>query len=123
MKVRGIVAVMVLGAASMWAQTGAQTFTWNGVGNDGTQWPDGAYTMSITATGANGQSVGVSTQVVGTVNSVDLTKNPPAFSIEGQSYTLSQIQQIVAPASSSALSSLSTQINNLSSLLTSLTGG
>ena len=33
----------------------AQDFTWNGRGNNGVTWPDGSYTISISATGANGQ--------------------------------------------------------------------
>src|SRR3954467_14157582 len=31
---------------------GNQVFQWNGKGNDGTQWPDGNYTMSVNATDA-----------------------------------------------------------------------
>lgn len=33
---------------------GTQTYTWNGQGSNGQTWPDGTYTLSITATGANG---------------------------------------------------------------------
>ena len=83
-------------------QPGAQQFTWNGIGNNGQQWPDGAYTLAITATGANGQSVAVSTQVQGVVSSVDLTKNPPVLTVGGQNFTLSQIQSVVMPASKSS---------------------
>ncbi len=32
-----------------------QPFTWNGQGNDGTQWPDGKYTLSATAADSGGQ--------------------------------------------------------------------
>jgi flagellar basal-body rod modification protein FlgD len=39
--------------------------------------------------------VGVSTEVVGTVSSVDLTQSPPLLTINGQSYTVNQIQSIV----------------------------
>jgi flagellar basal-body rod modification protein FlgD len=71
-----------------------QPFTWNGQGNDGTQWPDGLYTMTATAADSTGNSVAVSTQVGGTVNSVDLTQTPPLLSINGQSYTISQVKRI-----------------------------
>jgi flagellar basal-body rod modification protein FlgD len=71
-------------SGSMTMQTGTNTFNWNGQGTNGTQWPDGAYTMSVTAQSAAGQSVGVSTVVSGTVSSVDLTKTPPVLSINGQ---------------------------------------
>jgi flagellar basal-body rod modification protein FlgD len=40
---------------------GAQNFTWNGRGNDGRVWPDGAYTLTATAVDANQQSVAIST--------------------------------------------------------------
>ena len=85
-------------------QPGQQAFNWNGVGSNGQQWPDGAYTIAITATGANGQSVGVSTQVQGVVNSVDLTQNPPVLSVGGQNFTLNQILRVVNPASSKSSS-------------------
>jgi flagellar basal-body rod modification protein FlgD len=75
-------------------QTGANTFTWNGQGNNGTQWPAGTYTMSVTAQGASGQPVSVSTVVTGVVNSVDLTQTPPVLSVNGQNFTVNQIQSV-----------------------------
>ena len=53
------------------ANAGIQSFTWNGKGNNGQTWPDGTYTLSINATGANGQTVNVSTQVQGVVSGVN----------------------------------------------------
>jgi flagellar basal-body rod modification protein FlgD len=79
--------------------SGNQTFTWNGLGNDGTPWPAGDYTLTATATSASGQTTAISTQVQGTVSSVDLTQTPPVLSIGGQNYTMTQIQRIVAPGS------------------------
>ena len=72
-----------------------QVFSWNGLGNDGTQWPDGKYTLTTTAADASGNPVLVSTQIQGQVNSVDLTQSPPLLSIGGQTYTISQIKRIV----------------------------
>ena len=71
-----------------------QPFTWNGQGTDGTQWPDGQYKLTATGTDSAGNSVGITTQVVGVVNSVDLTQSPPLLSIDGQSYTVNQITGI-----------------------------
>ena len=71
-----------------------QPFTWNGQGSDGTQWPDGQYTLTATAVDASGNSVGVTTQVQGVVSSVDLTQSPPLLTIAGQTYTVNQIQRI-----------------------------
>src|SRR6478735_7461202 len=72
-----------------------QVFSWNGLGNDGTQWPDGKYTLTATAADASGNPVAVSTQIQGQVNSVDLTQSPPLLSIGGQTYTISQIKRIL----------------------------
>jgi flagellar basal-body rod modification protein FlgD len=73
-----------------------QVFSWNGLGNDGTQWPDGKYTLTATAADASGNPVAVSTQIQGQVNSVDLTQSPPLLSIGGQTYTISQIKRILS---------------------------
>lgn len=71
-----------------------QAFTWDGKGNDSTQWPDGKYTLTATAADTAGNSVAVSTQIQGVVSSVDLTQSPPLLSINGQTYTVSQIKSI-----------------------------
>ena len=71
-----------------------QPFTWNGQGNDGTQWPDGQYKLTATAADSSGNSVAVSTDVQGVVSSVDLTQTPPMLTINGQSYTINQIKGI-----------------------------
>jgi flagellar basal-body rod modification protein FlgD len=71
-----------------------QAFSWDGKGNDGTQWPDGKYTLTATALDSSGNPVAVSTQIQGVVNSVDLTQSPPLLSINGQTYTVSQIKSI-----------------------------
>ena len=71
-----------------------QPFAWNGQGNDGVQWPDGKYTLTATAADSSGTSVGITTQIQGVVSSVDLTQSPPLLSINGQTYTVNQIQSI-----------------------------
>jgi flagellar basal-body rod modification protein FlgD len=80
-------------------QPGAQTFSWNGVDNNGVSWPSGPYTISINATGANNQSVPVTTQVQGVVTGVDLSKTPPNLTIGSQSYPLNQITQVLSSSS------------------------
>jgi len=72
-----------------------QPFTWNGKGTDGTQWPDGQYKLTATGTDSSGNSVGITSEVVGVVSSVDLTQSPPLLDIGGQSYTVSQIKSII----------------------------
>jgi flagellar basal-body rod modification protein FlgD len=84
-------------SGSYTVQPGAQNFVWDGHGTNGTLWPDGAYTMSITALDTSKQPVAVSTEVEGVVDSVDLTKNPPLLSIGGQDFTLDQIKRVTKP--------------------------
>ncbi|ABD08810.1 Flagellar hook capping protein [Rhodopseudomonas palustris HaA2] len=75
-----------------------QGFTWDGRGNDGTQWPEGDYTLSVVATDAAGQPAAVSTQIQGTIDSVDLTQSPPMLTIGLQTFTLDQIKRVVKPS-------------------------
>jgi flagellar basal-body rod modification protein FlgD len=74
---------------------GTQKFQWDGKGNDGKQWPDGNYTMSATAVDASKNTVAISTEVQATVDSVDLTQDPPLLSINGQNFTMDKIKRIV----------------------------
>ena len=74
---------------------GIQPFAWDGRGTNGTQWPDGSYTMMVTARDAGGQAVAVPTEVAGVVDSADLTKNPPVLSVAGQDYTLDKVKRVV----------------------------
>jgi flagellar basal-body rod modification protein FlgD len=77
-------------------QPGTQQFVWDGRGNNGTLWPDGNYTLEVTAKDANGQTTAVSTEVQGVVDSVDLTQNPPLLSVGGQTFTMDKIKRVVA---------------------------
>ncbi len=76
-------------------QAGTQNYTWNGRDAAGNTVPDGAYTIAITAKDTSGQSVAVSTQVQGVVDSVDVTQNPPVLWIGDVGYTLDKIKQVV----------------------------
>jgi flagellar basal-body rod modification protein FlgD len=73
-----------------------QVFNWNGLGNDGTQFPAGNYTLTATAKDSSGATVGVTTSVAGVVSSVDLTQSPPLLTIGGQTFTVNQVQSIIA---------------------------
>jgi flagellar basal-body rod modification protein FlgD len=79
--------------------TGVQEFVWDGKGNNGVQWPAGDYTISITATDTTGQTVAVPTEVEATVDSADLTKDPPALEIAGREYTVDKIKRVIRRAS------------------------
>ena len=74
---------------------GTQQFAWDGRDNKGVQWPDGNYTISVTAKDASGQTVAVPSEIDGVVDSVDLTQNPPILSVGGQNFTLNQVKRVV----------------------------
>jgi flagellar basal-body rod modification protein FlgD len=82
-------------SGSMAVNAGTQLFNWDGRGNNGVQWPPGQYTISVTAKDASGQTVAISTEVEGTVDSVDLTKQPPLLSMSGINFTVDKIKRIV----------------------------
>jgi flagellar basal-body rod modification protein FlgD len=65
---------------------GTQNFTWDGRGN---------YTLAVTAKDASGQTVSISSEVQGVVDSVDLTKTPALLSIGGQTFSLDKIKRVV----------------------------
>jgi len=87
--------------------SGAQTYTWNGQGSNGTTWPAGQYTLSISATNANGQAVTVGTQVQGTVSSININQTPLQVTVGGQSYPISAIQSINSNSAGTLNSTLS----------------
>jgi flagellar basal-body rod modification protein FlgD len=74
---------------------GNQNFTWDGRGNDGKLWPPGTYTLTATATDANGQTTALATEIQAVVDWVDVTKDPPILSINGKDYTMDQIKRVV----------------------------
>jgi flagellar basal-body rod modification protein FlgD len=80
--------------------SGEQPFTWNGQGSDGTQWPDGQYTLTASYSNGSGSTVSIPTQIAGVVSGVNISQSPPLLIINGQSYTTSQIQSITNTSSS-----------------------
>ena len=73
------------------------SFIWDGKGNDGTQWPPGAYKMTATGKDTTGKDVAIATEIQGIVDSVDLTASPPLLSIGGSNYTTDQIRRVLRP--------------------------
>ena len=74
---------------------GSQPFVWDGKDASGLQWPDGNYTISVSAKDASGQPVAVPTEIQAVVDSADLSSNPPVLSIAGQNYTLDKIRRVI----------------------------
>jgi flagellar basal-body rod modification protein FlgD len=93
-------------------QPGAQTFNWNGIDSQGNAAPAGAYTIAISAVGANGQNVPVTTGVQGVVTGVDISQSPPQVTVNGQNYPLSQISQVLSSGTANSLSTIGTSVQN-----------
>jgi len=74
---------------------GQQPFVWDGKDASGLQWPDGNYTISVTAADANGQPVAIPTEIEAPVDAADLRQSPPLLTIAGEQYTLDKIKRVV----------------------------
>jgi len=81
---------------------GNGSFVWDGKGNDGTQWPAGAYKMTATGKDSTGKDVAIATEIQGVVDSVDLTASPAMLSIGGQNYTTDQIRRVIRPTAAAS---------------------
>ncbi len=73
---------------------GEQTFTWNGKTSTGAVAPEGAYTISIAARDPSGQTVGIRSEVQGTVDSVDVSGSEPVLSIGGITIPVSMVKTV-----------------------------
>jgi len=82
-------------SGSFAVNAGQQNFVWDGKSNNGTQNPDGNYTLSISAKDTSGQTVSIGTEVSGVVDGVDLTKSPPVLTIGGQNFTVDKVKRVV----------------------------
>ena len=71
---------------------GAQSFTWNGENQAGVQQTNGgAYTLTITATDANGATIPVSTNITGTASAVQQLNGTTMVTINGVQVPLSSV--------------------------------
>ncbi len=73
---------------------GSNTLTWNGKDANGNQLPDGTYTVSVTATGANGSAVANTTSLDVTVTGVGFQNGTVSISSGSNSYNLSNVLEI-----------------------------
>ena len=74
--------------------SGAHTFTWDGEDNNGNTMPDGAYTLSVTATASDSSAVTSAVSSTGTVNEVDMTGSAPQLVIGSLRIGLGQIANV-----------------------------
>jgi flagellar basal-body rod modification protein FlgD len=79
----------------MGGNKGENTFTWDGKNDNGEDLPDGSYTFSVEAKGANNSSIDASTYFYGKVSGVRFTAEGTKFVINGQEVLLSSILEVL----------------------------
>lgn len=85
----------------VWTGTGSGTqgpnaIVWDGKSNDGTQLPDGNYTLNVTATDANGNSVYNFSTFTGTVDGVDSSSGTTMLNVGGVPVSIANIVGVVS---------------------------
>jgi flagellar basal-body rod modification protein FlgD len=70
---------------------GNNTFAWDGRSTNGTQVPDGVYTLQVAATAADGSTVTSSVSSKGVVSEVDMTSGTPKLIVGSMSLAVSDI--------------------------------
>ncbi len=73
---------------------GESVFTWDGIGNDGRQKPDGSYSVTIEARDSNGKLVDVATEMTGEVTGVDFAGSEPVLIVGGARVNLSSVLSV-----------------------------
>lgn len=73
---------------------GRQSYTWNGRTSTGAVAADGAYTIDITARDTTGGAVSVRSEIVGVVDSVDLTGDLPILKIGTLTVGIDKVKSI-----------------------------
>jgi flagellar basal-body rod modification protein FlgD len=84
----------VIQNANVTATAGSNSWSWNGQSSNGTQYPDGAYTVAVT-TGATGASTAVPFTVVGTATGVTSSGSSLQLNIGSLAVNFSAIQSVV----------------------------
>jgi flagellar basal-body rod modification protein FlgD len=84
----------VIKSENMQSVAGDNSWTWNGVGDNGTTYPDGAYSIAIT-TNAGGTATAVPFTVVGTATGVTNSGGTLDVSLGGMQVPFSDIDSLV----------------------------
>jgi flagellar basal-body rod modification protein FlgD len=82
---------------SLQAQGGTNTWTWDGLDNNGNQLPDGAYGIAVETGSSGSTATAVPFNVVGTVSGITNTSSGMQVQLGALSVPLSSVQS-VAPA-------------------------
>lgn len=73
---------------------GSQSYTWNGRTSTGAVAPEGAYKIEVSARDTTGGSVAVKTEIVGVVDSVDLSGDLPILKIGALTVGIDKVKSI-----------------------------
>jgi len=84
---------------------GENNWTWDGKDNNGQVVEEGNYTYTVQATDADGNTVAVDEWLVGLVDSMEYSSGTPLPSINGVSFTLSDIIELETPEEAASDSS------------------
>jgi flagellar basal-body rod modification protein FlgD len=83
------------------APAGAYQVNWDGKEDNGSVAPAGTYTAVVTATGTNGQNVGITTTSTGVVQQVSISNGTPTLTLaNGAVAPVSQLAGVVSSAGS-----------------------
>ncbi|AKR56832.1 hypothetical protein XM25_13730 [Devosia sp. H5989] len=77
-------------------EAGENSFVWDGKGDDGQVRPDGVYSIAVSATNAAGGTVGVTSQMAGKVDGVDLSGAQPYLLVGKARFSLGSVTSIRA---------------------------
>jgi flagellar basal-body rod modification protein FlgD len=73
---------------------GMHAFSWNGQSLTGVQMPDGTYSLSVSAQGANGQTVQSAVSSTGPVSEVDMSGATPLLMVGAMKIPLTSVSQV-----------------------------
>ena len=76
---------------------GPGTFRWDGKGSDGSDKPNGVYTIDIKGKDANGQDVKISTASIGVVTAVDFTGDIPVLTVGSRQVSITDVTDVRIP--------------------------
>lgn len=85
-----VVRTLELGSGAM----GPMNFTWDGLDDDGNELPPGRYEVTASATNADGQPVGVDTEMRGMVESVGYDDGYPELVVNGRRILLGDVRSV-----------------------------
>jgi flagellar basal-body rod modification protein FlgD len=83
------------------ATSGDHTFTWDGRSASGAKMPDGTYTLRITATTSQGDTVSATTYVQGLVSGIEQSDGQAVITVGGIKVPVSQVVSVTEPPAAS----------------------